>query len=64
MTCSAKIRSITADGNWCRRNSPYINIKAAIAAADDLRLLSTVLNGNAYDMGAFKADVDSLIPIN
>ena len=41
-----------------------IEIKAAIAAAADVRMWSTVLNGNAYDMDAFKAEVDSLIPIN
>ena len=39
-------------------------IKAAIAAAADTRMWSTVLNGNAYDMNAFKAEVDSLIPLN
>ncbi|RAI01883.1 alkylhydroperoxidase [Acuticoccus sediminis] len=39
-------------------------IKAAIAAAADTRMWSTVLNGNAYDMDAFKAEVDQLIPIN
>ena len=39
-------------------------IKAAIAAAADTRMWSTVLNGNAYDMEAFKAEVDELIPTN
>jgi AhpD family alkylhydroperoxidase len=39
-------------------------IRAAVAAAADTRMWSTVLNGNAYDMDAFKAEVDSLIPVN
>ena len=39
-------------------------IKAAIAAAADTRMWSTALNGNAYDMEAFKAEVDSLVPLN
>ena len=39
-------------------------IKAAVAAAADVRMWSTVLNGNAYDMEAFKAEVDELIPMN
>lgn len=39
-------------------------IQAAIAAAADTRMWSTVLNGNAYDLDAFKAEVDELIPIN
>lgn len=39
-------------------------IKAAIAAAADTRMWSTVLNGNAYDMDAFVAEVDALIPVN
>lgn len=39
-------------------------IKAAIAAAADTRMWSTVLNGNAYDMEAFMAEVDELIPTN
>ncbi len=39
-------------------------IKAAVAAAADTRMWSTVLNGNAYDMEAFKAEVDSLVPLN
>jgi AhpD family alkylhydroperoxidase len=39
-------------------------IKAAIAAAADTRMWSTVLNGNAYDMEAFKAEVDNLVPLN
>ena len=39
-------------------------IKAAIPAAADTRLWSTVLNGAAYDMEAFKAEVDQLIPTN
>lgn len=39
-------------------------IKAAIAAAADTRMWSTVLNGNAYDFEAFKAEVDELVPIN
>ncbi|MEM7024418.1 MAG: carboxymuconolactone decarboxylase family protein [Pseudomonadota bacterium] len=39
-------------------------IKAAVAAAADTRMWSTVLNGNAYDMDAFKAEVDALIPVN
>ena len=41
-----------------------IEIKAAVAAAADVRMWSTVLNGNAYDMEAFKAEVDELIPMN
>lgn len=39
-------------------------IKAAVAAAADTRMWSTVLNGNAYDMDEFIAEVDSLIPSN
>ena len=39
-------------------------IKAAVAAAADTRMWSTVLNGNAYDMEAFKTEVDSLVPLN
>jgi AhpD family alkylhydroperoxidase len=39
-------------------------IKAAVAAAADTRMWSTVLNGNAYDMEAFKAEVDGLVPLN
>ncbi len=39
-------------------------LKAAIAAAADTRMWSTVLNGNAYDIEAFKAEVNSLIPLN
>ena len=39
-------------------------ITAAVAAAADVRMWSTVLNGNAYDMEAFKAEVDELIPMN
>jgi AhpD family alkylhydroperoxidase len=39
-------------------------IKAAVAAAADTRMWSTVLNGHAYDMEAFKAEVDELIPTN
>lgn len=39
-------------------------IKAAVAAAGDVRLWSTVLNGNAYDLDAFKAEVDQMMPIN
>ncbi len=39
-------------------------IKAAVAAAADTRMWSTVLNGNDYDMEAFKAEVDQLIPTN
>ena len=39
-------------------------VKAAIAAAADTRMWSTVLNGAAYDMEAFKAEVDQLIPTN
>ena len=39
-------------------------IKAAVAAAADTRLWSTVLNGADYDMEAFKAEVDRLIPTN
>lgn len=41
-----------------------LEIKAAIAAAADVRMWSTVLNGNAYDMEAFRSEVDSLIPLN
>lgn len=41
-----------------------LEIKAAIAAAADVRLWSTVLNGTAYDMEVFKAEVDQLIPTN
>ncbi len=39
-------------------------LKAAVAAAADTRMWSTVLNGSAYDMDAFKTEVDGLIPIN
>jgi len=39
-------------------------IKAAIAAAADTRMWSTVLNGNAYDLDAFKAEVDALMTTN
>lgn len=39
-------------------------IKAAVAAAADTRMWSTVLNGNSYDFDAFKAEVDELIPMN
>lgn len=39
-------------------------IKAAVAAAADVRMWSTVLNGMAYDMGAFTAEVDELVPVN
>ena len=39
-------------------------IRAAIAAAADTRMWSTALNGMAYDLDAFKEEVDSLIPIN
>ena len=39
-------------------------IKAAIAAAADVRMWSTVLNGSAYDFEAFKAEIDTLIPSN
>lgn len=39
-------------------------IKAAVAAAADVRLWSTVLNGTAYDMEAFKTEVDRMIPAN
>jgi AhpD family alkylhydroperoxidase len=42
----------------------YYHTRAAKAAGADTRMWSTVLNGNAYDMEAFKAEVDSLIPIN
>ena len=41
-----------------------LEIKAAIAAAADVRMWSTVLNGNAYDLDAFKSEVDGLIPLN
>ncbi|RYH11210.1 carboxymuconolactone decarboxylase family protein [Tropicimonas sp. IMCC6043] len=41
-----------------------LEIKAAVAAAADTRMWSTVLNGNAYDMEAFKAEVDTLVPLN
>ena len=34
-------------------------IKEAIAAAAETRKWSTVLNGNAYDMGEFKKQVDA-----
>ena len=40
-----------------------LEIKAAIAAAADTRLWSTVLNGNLYDFEAFKTEVDGLIPL-
>lgn len=39
-------------------------IIAAIAAAADTRMWSTVLNGTAYDMQAYKEEVDQLIPTN
>jgi AhpD family alkylhydroperoxidase len=39
-------------------------IKAAIAAAADTRMWSTVLNGNAYDFDAFKAEVDAFMKTN
>ena len=39
-------------------------IKAAVAAAADTRMWSTVLNGSAYDMQAFVAEVDQLMPTN
>lgn len=35
-------------------------IREAIAAAATVRMWSTVLNGNAYDLDAFKAEVDRL----
>ena len=35
-------------------------IKEAIAAAADTRKWSTVLNGNGYDMGKFKKEVDAM----
>ena len=41
-----------------------LEIKAAVAAAADVRMWSTVLNGNAYDLDAFKTEVDGLIPLN
>jgi len=34
-------------------------IKEAVAAAAETRKWSTVLNGNAYDMGEFKKQVDA-----
>ncbi len=39
-------------------------IKAAVAAAADTRMWSTVLNGNGYDLDAFKAEVDALMSSN
>ncbi len=39
-------------------------IKAAVAAAADTRTWSTVLNGNAYDVDAFNAEVDQLMVTN
>jgi AhpD family alkylhydroperoxidase len=39
-------------------------IKAAVAAAGAIRLWSTVLNGMQYDMDAFTAEADELIPVN
>ena len=41
-----------------------LEIKAAVAAAADVRMWSTVLNGAAYDFEAFKSEVDTLIPTN
>ncbi len=39
-------------------------LKAAVAAAADVRMWSTVLNGMGYDISAFKEEVDALIPTN
>jgi AhpD family alkylhydroperoxidase len=39
-------------------------IKAAIAAAADTRMWSTVLNGSSYDLDAFKSEVDGLMSSN
>lgn len=39
-------------------------VRAAVAAAADVRMWSTVLNGMGYDLDAFKAEVDTLIPTN
>jgi len=39
-------------------------IKAAIAAAADTRMWSTVLNGSAYDLQAFIDEVDQLMSTN
>lgn len=39
-------------------------LRAAIAAAADTRMWSTVLNGMEYDMEAFTAETDQLIPTN
>ena len=39
-------------------------IRAAVAAAADTRMWSTVLNGMAYDLEAFKAETDELVPTN
>lgn len=39
-------------------------IREAVAAAADVRHWSTVLNGMAYDLDAFKAEHDRLVPVN
>lgn len=39
-------------------------VKAAVAAAADTRMWSTVLNGLSYDLEAFKAEVDALMSGN
>ena len=39
-------------------------IMAAVAAAADTRMWSTVLNGMAYDFDAFTTEIDKMIPIN
>ena len=37
-------------------------VREAVATAAHVRHWSTVLNGMAYDIGAFKAEVDKLVP--
>ncbi len=41
-----------------------LEVKAAIAAAADTRMWSTVLNGSAYDLQAFMDEVDQLMSSN
>ena len=39
-------------------------LRAAVAAAADTRMWSTVLNGMGYDLETFKAETDKLVPTN
>ena len=39
-------------------------IKAAVAAAAAVRMWSTVLNGNAYALDDFKAELDAVVPMH